>query len=152
MIFVFFSQRFRASSQDIFLGRHRSFEANLAGPSKGTTLRPAGAMCHPRRPRCTSGIFWTFRTNLYTPAVVFQNPCHLEGFDRGFLGLAKNLVNLNLVNFRSWPNCWPLLLLSSSKKKPWQNGPVEVLLIFPDQNRRKVAERVINQVGAFLEL
>ena len=41
---------------------------------------------------------------------------------------------------------------SSKKRSPWQNGPVEVLLIFPDQNRRKVAERVINQVGAFLEM
>jgi len=29
--------------------------------------------------------------------------------------------------------------------KEAKNGPVEVLLIFPDQNRRKVAERVINQ-------
>lgn len=76
-------------------------------------------------------------------------------FDWGVLRVGeKTTGELELGEFSTvGPNCWPLLLHTIAlfiKKKPWQNGPVEVLLIFPDQNRRKVAERVINQVGAFL--
>lgn len=127
MIFVFFPQRFSASSQDFFW--------EDIGPSKQTWQDlPRERLWGQLVPCAIQGgqgaqVAWgTFRTNLYTPAVVFQNPCHLEGFDRVILRVGEKLGELELGEFSQLAKLLAVtILLRSSKKSP---GRMDLLKCF----------------------